>query len=128
MPFQGTGWTGNPATAAFQAARVLYEDFPCLLAYGIEPCRTDGEARLEVAFATDLLAYDDMRLLVVLKDVEAELISRFHHILHNLHKSLSVEKLRRPSFAPFHTVDEIRSLDPSPIQKISSKSLHSHCG
>jgi len=128
VPFQGPRWAGNPATAAFQAARVFYKDLSCLLAHGIEPCRADGEAWLEFACAADLLANDDMRLLVVPKDVEAELISGIHHILLNLHKSLSVATLNMPSFAPFHTEEKIRSLGSSPIQKISSKSLHSHCG
>jgi hypothetical protein len=78
MPFQGPGWAGHPATATFQAARVLYEDLSCLLTDGIEPCRTNGEAWFELAFATDLLMNDDMRLLIVLKGIKAELISRFH--------------------------------------------------
>lgn len=128
MPFECPGCAGHPATAAFQAACVLYEDLSCLLADGIEPCRADGEAWFEVAFATDLLINIDMRLLVVLKDIKTELISRIHHILLNRHRSLRVAAFIIPSFNPFHTVEEIRSLVPSPIQKISSKTLHSHCG
>lgn len=128
MPFQCPGWAGYPATATFQTARVLYEDLSSLLADGIEPCRANGEAWLEVAFATDLLINDDMRLLIVFEDINAELISRVHYNFLNRHKSLRVDTLIIPSFNPFHTVEEVLALDPSSIQKISSKTLQSHCG
>ena len=126
VPFQGPVRAGHPATAALQAARILDQDLPCLRADGIESTRTDGKTRLELASTTDLLFDDDMGLLIVLKDVYAELSPRVHHILLNLHRSLRAARLNNPSFAPFHTVAEIRFLGPSPIQKISSNTVHSH--
>jgi len=128
VPLQGLRRAGHPATATFQTARVLYQDLSRLLVDGIQPCRTNRETRLEITVTTDLLSDNNMRFLIVLKDIDTELISRVHHILLNLHRSLMAARSKTPSLALFHTVEEIRFLGPSPIQKISSMIRHSHWG
>lgn len=128
VPFDDAGGAGYPATAALQAARILYQDLSRFFAYGIESCRAYGEAQLDCAFSADLLFNDNMGLLIVLKDIDAELRSRVHYILLSIKRSLRAARLSNPSFAPFHTAEEIRFLGPSPIQKISSKVLQTHWG
>jgi hypothetical protein len=128
VPLEGPQWAGHPAAAALQTARKLYHQLSCRLVYGIEPCRTDAEARLTLASAADLLSNDNMGLLVVLKYVNTELGSRVHHILLIFQRSLSAWILSNPCLPHFQRVEDIRSLGPSPIQKSCSQSWQTHWG
>jgi hypothetical protein len=128
VPLEGTGGTGHTATAALQAASILYHYLTCLFVDGIESSWTDAETRLEIASAANLLPNDNMGFLIVLKYVNTELGSRVHHILLSIKRSLSAWRLSNPCRAPFQRVEEIRSLGPSPIQKSCSQSLQAHWG